>query len=385
MRRTLTAPGNRVTGEVDAGLTRLVQRLSSRSGLHHVSLAVSSADGQQHWAGGSGPEGAAEPEVRPEAPFFIASITKRFIITLVLQAHERGELDLDAPICTYLPAEVTAGLHVRRGVDRTPQITVRHLASHTSGLPDFFERRRGGPSLYRQLRAGQDMSWTFEDVLDITREQQRPHFDPQDLTAATQRARYSDTGFQLLIRILESVTSSTFPDLLTERITGPLDLTHTWHPAAPAHRAGGAEPAEPDLPAPLPLYIRRRRVTVDKVIASCNDLFSTTGDLLAFERALLAGEPFADPNTRHLLTERRNRLRNAPVLRYGLGTMFFKVNRLMSPLPKPVTLVGHSGSTGTWLFTCPELDLHLAGTVDQTEARGLPFRIMATCLRIWGS
>lgn len=374
-RRTFTAPSNRVTSEIDAGLTNLVQRLSSRPGLHHVSLAVSSADGQHHWAGGSGPEGATEPEVRPEAPFFIASITKRFIITLVLQAHERGELDLDAPISTYLPASVTAGLHVRRGVDRTAQITVRHLASHTSGLPDFLERRRGGPSLYRQVRAGHDLSWTFEDVLRITREQQRPHFNPQDLTARTQRARYSDTGFQLLIRILESVTSTRFPDLLTERITGPLGLTRTWHPAA--------KPAEPDLPAPLPLYVRRRHVALDKVFVSSDDLFSTTGDLLAFDRALLAGKPFADANTPHLLTERRNRLGNAPVLRYGLGTMIFKVNRLMSPLPKPVTLVGHSGSTGTWLFTCPELDLHLAGTVDQTVAQGLPFRIMASCLRIW--
>ncbi|GGM47528.1 serine hydrolase [Micromonospora sonchi] len=373
--RTFATPGNRVTDEVNAGLSKLVQSLSAKPGLHHVSLALSSADGQRHWAGGSGPEGTDEPEVRPEAPFFIASITKRFIITLVLQAHERGELDLDAPISTYLPASVTTGLHVRRGLDRTPQITVRHLASHTSGLPDFFERRRGAASLYRQLRAGHDTSWTFEDVLTITREQQRPHFAPQDLTAATQRARYSDTGFQLLIRILENATSSTFPELLTGRITGPLGLTHTWHPAA--------EPAEPDLPAPLPLHARRRRVDVGRVIASTNDLFSTTDDLLAFERALVAGQPFEDPNTRHLLTERRNRLRNAPVLSYGLGTMFFKVNRLMSPLRGPVTLVGHSGSTGTWLFTCPELDLHLTGTVDQTEARSLPFRIMAACLRIW--
>ncbi|MGC5031076.1 serine hydrolase domain-containing protein [Micromonospora sp. DT229] len=352
-----------------------MQKLSAKRGLHHVSLAVSSTDGQRHWAGGSGPIGSTEPEVRPEAPFFIASITKRFIITLVLQAHERGELDLDAPISTYLPASVTTGLHVRRGVDRTPQITVRHLASHTSGLPDFFEKRRGAPSLYRQLRAGQDISWTFDDVLGITRDQQRPHFDPQDLSAPRQRARYSDTGFQLLIRILESVTGRAFPDLLADRITGPLGLTGTWHPAA--------APADPALPAPLPLHVRRRRVDLAKVIASADDLFSTTGDLLAFERALVAGEPFADPTTRHLLTERRNRLRNAPVLHYGLGTMFFTVNRLMSPLPRPVTLVGHSGSTGTWLFTCPELDLHLAGTVDQTEARSLPFRIMAACLRIW--
>lgn len=374
-RRTFTAPGNRVAGAVDARMTSFVQRLGARPGLHHVSLAMTSADGRYHWAGGSGPAGAGEPEVRPEAPFFIASVTKRFIITLVLQAHERDELDLATPITGYLPSSITTGLHLSDGVDRTPSITVRHLASHTSGLPDFFERRRGGPSLYRQLRAGHDTSWSFDDTITITREQQRPHFVPQDLTAERQRARYSDTGFQLLIRILETVTSRRFPDLLAERITGPLSLTHTWHPAG--------RPAEPPPATPLPLYAGRRRVDVDGVIRSSNDLYSTTDDLLTFERALVAGEPFRDPATRHLLTERRNRLRNAPVLRYGLGTMTFSVNRLMSPQRRPVTLVGHSGSTGTWLFTCPELGLHLAGTVDQTQAQGLPFRIMAKCLRSW--
>ncbi|WP_327151010.1 serine hydrolase domain-containing protein [Nocardia sp. NBC_01329] len=331
--------------------------------------------GLSRWAGSAGPDGAGETEIRPDTPFFIASITKRFIVTLILQAHERNEVDLDAPITTYLPTSVTAGLHVRDGVDRTPAITVRHLAGHTSGLPDYFEKRRGGPSLYRQLRAGHDMSWTFEDAIAITRELQRPHFEPQNLTAGTQRARYSDTGFLLLIRILETVTSRRFSDLLAERIILPLGLSRTWHPSA--------VPAEPSPPAPLPLHRRRRRVVVDGVIAASNDLFSTTRDLLAFERALVNGDLFGDANTRHLLTARRNRLRNAPGLRYGLGTMIFGVGRLNLPRRGPVSLVGHSGSTGTWLFTCPELGLHLAGTVDQTQARVLPFRIMTRCLQIW--
>lgn len=382
--RTATALDNQVSREIDAELTDLVRRAGSRPGLHHLSLAVTNLEGSSRWAGsagpGAGPEGDAGgeeggAEVRPEAPFFIASITKRFLVALLLQAHERGELDLDAPLTAHLPGSVTAGLHVHDGADRTPEITLRHLASHTSGLPDFFERRRGGRSLFRQLRAGQDVTWGFQDVLDITRDQQSPHFAPQDLGAPTQRARYSDTGFQLLLRTLEQVTSSTFPELLAERITVPLGLTRTWHP--------GAEPADPGVAAPLPLHAGRRPVDVGGVLISSNDLFSTTGDLLAFERALAAGELFRTAETRNLLTERRNRLRNAPVLRYGLGTMIFRVNRLMSPLRGPVTLVGHSGSTGTWLFTCPELEVRLVGTVDQTQAQQLPFRIMARCLRIW--
>jgi hypothetical protein len=57
------------------------------------------------------------------------------------------------------------------------------------------------------------------------------------------------------------------------------------------------------------------------MIESSNDLFCTTGDLITFQRALLAGELFSDARSVELLTERRNRLRTIPILQYGLGTM----------------------------------------------------------------
>jgi D-alanyl-D-alanine carboxypeptidase len=368
---TTHAHDNHVPADVDARLTGLLEKLVTQRGVHHASFAVMSGDGKQRWSAAA----ANDHPLRPDTPFFIASITKRFIITLVLQAHERGELELAAPINSYLPAEMITGLHVLGGIDRTSAITVRHLASHTSGLPDHFEKRRGGPSLYERLAAGEDLAWTFEDTMRTTREQQRPHFEPQDLTAARQKARYSDTGFQLLIRIVETVTNRSFADLLAERILGPLGLTHTW---LPGHRL-----PDPATAAPSPLYAKQRRVNLTSMIESSNDLFSTTGDLLAFQRALLAGELFSDARSLELITERRNRLRNVPILRYGLGTMFFKVGRLMSTGRRPVTLVGHSGATGTWLFHCPEFDLHLVGTVDQTKGQAIPFRFMARCLGVW--
>lgn len=377
---TTRAPDNRVDADTDARLTRLLEGLVAGRGIHHANLALVGGDGERRWSAASGPadpgDGSGDPgdrAPRPDTPFFVASVTKRFIVTLVLQAHERGEIHLDAPLLSCLPE--AAGLHVLRGADRTSAITLRHLASHTSGLPDQFARRRGGPSLYDHLAAGRDVGWTFEDTLRTARERQRPHFAPQDLSAARQGARYSDTGFQLLVRVLETATGLGFADLLTARVLTPLGLAHTW---LPGHR-----PADPATPAPSPLHARRRRVELPALIASSNDLYSTTADLLAFQRALLDGALLRDPRTLEALTERRNRLRDIPVLRYGLGTMFFGVNRLMTAGHGPLTLVGHSGATGTWLFHCPELDVHLAGTVDQTRGQAVPFRVMARCLAAW--
>ncbi|MFO7962061.1 MAG: hypothetical protein R6U94_14065 [Nitriliruptoraceae bacterium] len=94
---------------------------------------------------------------------------------------------------------------------------------------------------------------------------------------------------------------------------------------------------------------------------------------------------FERPDTVELFTERSNLLRNMIPNRYGLGTWIFSVNRLIAPGRRPATLVGHAGVTGTWLFHCPELDLHLAGSIDQatTRARSAPFRLMARILRAW--
>ncbi|WP_030104946.1 serine hydrolase domain-containing protein [Actinoalloteichus caeruleus] len=371
---TRSAPDNSVTAEVAARLTRLVRTLVARRRVHHVSAAVESGDGKLRWSGACAPA-SDEPVPRRDSPFFAASITKRFVIALVLQAHERGELELSAPITSYLPVETTAGLHVFRGTERTPEITVRHLASHTSGLPDHFGKRRSGPGLAEHLRAGRDQAWTFEDMLRVVREQQRPRFAPQDLSAPRQKARYSDTGFQLLIRILEAVTGRPFADLLADRITTPLRLTRTWLPGHPR--------LDTHTGPPLPLHSGRRRVEVPSLIESSNDLISTNRDLLTFQRALLAGEVLDHARSVDLLTERRNRLRDIPVLRYGLGTMVYTVGRLMTAGRPPLTLVGHSGATGTWLFHCPELDLHLAGTVDQVSGQALPFQLMARMLHAW--
>ncbi len=375
---TLTVRAEGVSSDVDERLQAVLERLVARRRFHHANLAIVDGDGHRRWEAAAGPADAVDTRgtpLTPDTPFFVASITKRFLITLVLQAHERGELHLDDPLSAHLPGQVTDGLHVLHGVDHGADITLRHLASHTAGLPDYCEKPREGRSLFAELRAGEDRSWTFDDVMRMSKEQHRPHFAPQDLSSPRQRARYSDTGYQLLIRVLELATGSDLATLLDERIIHPLGLAHTWLP-------GRSSPSL-STPPPSRLHDRRRPLEVPRMMISSNDLMSTTGDLLRFQQALLGGELFARAGTVALLTERENRLRNAPVLRYGLGTMTFRVNALGAPGRRPVRLVGHSGSTGTWLFHCPQLDVHLVGSVDQAAAQALPFRLMPHLLRAW--
>ena len=354
-------------------LQALVDRTVSRRGIGHAVAGLEQRDGQR-WIVAAGDARPGEP-MRPDTPFFIASVTKRFIATLALQACERGELALDDLIVSHLPAELIGGLHVRKGVDHTPAITVHHLLTHTSGLPDYWDKPKAGPSLYQQLVRGEDQSWGLADVVQMARDDHRPHFAPQDLAAPRQRARYSDTGFQLLIAILEAATARSFAELLHDRIFDPVGMRHSWLPGRSDPIAEAAEPAL--------IHVGRRPLELPQLVVSCNDLVSTAGDLLRFQRALVGGELFDERATVAMLTERANLLRNMPPNRYGVGTWIFPVNRLIAPGRRPTTLVGHAGATGTWLFTASQLDVHLVGSVDQAKGQRMPFRLMAQILRAW--
>lgn len=73
----------------------------------------------------------------PDSIFLVASVTKPVVATAVLQLVQRGELDLDATVSSLIPAfsSSTAGSDDPLAAARAT-VTVRHLLTHTSGLPD---------------------------------------------------------------------------------------------------------------------------------------------------------------------------------------------------------------------------------------------------------
>ncbi|MGI8946879.1 MAG: serine hydrolase domain-containing protein [Ornithinimicrobium sp.] len=102
-------------------------------------------------------------------------------------------------------------------------MTVRHLLAHTSGLADYFEGERADGGTTADLAFEHDLSWTLDDVLEITRGM-RPAFAPDK----PGKARYSDTNYQLLGAIVEGLTGLSFASAVAERIAAPLGLTQTY-------------------------------------------------------------------------------------------------------------------------------------------------------------
>lgn len=369
---------------VNQRLRATLHRLVTRRDVQHAILAVQSGDGLFRWVGAAGEADANGSPMRRDIPFHIASIDKLYTAAVIMQLYERRRVDLNASIASYLPQSLIGGLHRIGGVDYTNHITVRNLLGHTSGLADCYEDRpRGGRSLMERLFQEGDMEWNIEDLMRRVRDELSPHFHPQACDSARQRVRYSDTNYQLLIAIIEAVTEEPIHQVYEDMLFHPLELRHTWLFGLSAPPDATATPATiwfEDRPMDLPLALR-----------SFPSIYSTVDDQLKFLLALVRGKLFNDTATLALMRERWHRFglpRDAATLRapswpieYGLGIMRFRLPRLFTGMRQMPAVIGHTGSTGTWLFYCEELDLLLAGTVDQATGGAIPYRVVPELLR----
>jgi len=299
-------------------------------------------------AGISNPETGAP--MRPETPYFIASVTKMFTAAVVMQLHHGKQIDLDAPLGRYLPMSLTQGIHVLEGVDYSDQIRVRDLISQTSGLPDYeTEHLKGSRSVLDELIAGNDRPVSTEEAIQIVRTLS-PHFPPGSDT----RAYYSNANFRLLGAIIETVTGSSMATCFQQRICAPLGLTRTY-----LFEAAKNPPDEP----PATLYVKNTPANVGKYLSSNTSdggLVSTASEGIIFLRAFFDGQLFDKALLQRMCTWKRLFF----PLRYGYGLMCFQLPRFVWPSRLP-ELMGHSGTTGSFAFTCPSRSLYLAGTVNQ--------------------
>lgn len=371
----------------------LLHDLVTRQTIHHAVLAVSSGDGRLQWSGASGEARPDGTPMQPDTPYFIASVDKLFTATIVFKLCERGHVGLNEPISTYLPRTLIEGTHRLDGVDYTDTITVRHLLGHTSGLADWLEDRpKGDRSMLERVTEEGDRSLPIEDLLDIVR-RLTPHFRPQPCEAMNPKVRYSDTNFMLLAALIEAVTARPLHQVHEEMLFRPLNLRHTWV-------AGHSSPLEPAL-EPATVWAGKEPLEIPRLMQSIWGIFSTAEDGSRFLRALVRGDLFDDRATLAKMQERWNRfgfpldraalrLPSWPI-EYGLGIMRFHdpVLRLVGHLPRAIApiypapaVIGHTGSTGSWSFHCPRLNLFLSGTVDQAAAGAVPFRLVPKVLRI---
>jgi D-alanyl-D-alanine carboxypeptidase len=101
-------------------------------------------------------------------------------------------------------------------------------------------------------------------------------------------------------------------------------------------------------------------------------IVSTAEESVLFLQALKEGR-IVHKDTLELMHDWHS-LRNLP-LQYGYGTMYLEFSFIgLGPNAPPIW--GHSGSPGSFLYYSEELDLYMAGTINQTQSRVAPFILM---------
>lgn len=371
-----SSPGDDAAGRV---LEKYLKRLVARRNVKQAVLAVETLDGSSRWLGAEGVARSDGTPMKPDLPFWIASVTKLFIAAATFKLQELGQLSIGDSIAAYLPENLIRGLHRVGPVDYSEKITVRNLLEHSSGLPDYLEvSRKNGRNLFRELLEEGDRRVSLEDIIDIIKEVNSPLFPPQPAEARRKKVRYSDTNYQLLIAIIERVSRQPLQQVFEDIIFKPLGLKQTFLPGTDKAR---------NFPEVASVWYRNKELHIPEAMASLKDLYSTAGDLLVFMRALVQGKLFSNPTNFDLRAQTWNRFgfSLSPVgpgwpIEYGLGLMRFRLPRLMTPFRPVPEIIGHTGVCGSWLFYCPGLELLLAGTVSQLTAGPVPFRFIPRLL-----
>jgi|SRR5690625_94041 len=325
------------------------KRFTKNKLIHEAILSVENTTGDFSYSNEYG-------EKNLNTPFVIASVTKLFTTTCIFILKEQGKLSLDDRLTKYFPEDTLNKLHVYKGKEYSQNLTITNLLLQTSGLPDDFEE--GSHPTKKQL-IEQDIHYTFDDVLLMTK-QQKPHFAP----GMRKRAHYASINFDLLGKIIESVSRLPLEDAYKQFIFDPLELKNTYLPVS-----------DKDF---IPnIYYKDQVLYRPKAIQSSRasgGAISTASELMVFIKAFFGGKLFNKTIFRELEVNNRLQFGMFPI-HYGAGFMRVPLGGIINLFMGKGELIGHSGSSGSFAFYFPRKDLFLVGDVNQVANPGLPVRL----------
>ncbi len=182
--------------------------LTALYGLDSVQYALIE-DGEITVSGGVGYNNKVKKEqVNTSTMYGIASISKIFTTTAIMQLVEEGKVDLNAPVTTYIKEFQMAD-------ERYKDITVKMLLNHSSGIQ--------GGSLNNALLFNDTTTINHDTLLDVLKEQ-RLKANPGEYSV------YCNDGFSLAEIIVERVSGQTFSEYIAEYVTKPLEMETTKTP-----------------------------------------------------------------------------------------------------------------------------------------------------------
>lgn len=273
------------TAQIDAWLRETVENSQYPS----LSVAIV-RDGKTVYHGVFGFEDTwADRPATTNTAYHVASVSKVFTASLAALLHDRGVVDLDQPVVNYLPKGVS--------ISDTPEvgarITLRQLASHTSGLPRRVPGKVQSVEGYYQLEPQR----LYDHLARVKLEY-----------APGMGEGYSNLGFGLLGQTLELAAKKPLNQLLQELLCEPLNLERTAYHVDKNLPVATGYSTPPRLPEG---YSYRER------LAGSGGLVTSTGDLAKFLAAQMKPGVFSASMLEQLHTA--TKLKDGSTATRGLG------------------------------------------------------------------
>lgn len=297
----------------------------------------------------------------PTTKFRLGSITKQFTAASILLLEERGKLTLDDPIRKHVPDAPAAW-------DR---ITLFHLLTHSSGIPNFTNLPAYGSMKLQNTPVAKTIATLYDRPLDFT---------------PGERMSYSNSGYLVLGYVIERLTGGSYEKFVTDSIFTPLGMRDSGYDSNTAiipRRAAGYAPS-----ASGPVNAAFIHMSIPHAAGA---LYSTIEDLLRWEQGLFGGKvisaasltrmttPFKDGYAFGLIVQTAN---GRKVMQHGGGIEGFNTYLGYYPETKTtVAVLGNINGEAPTQIAAKLAELAHGGTVQLTSERkeiSLPVERLST-------
>lgn len=210
-----------------------------------------------------------------QTKFRIASLTKLFTAVLIMQLKQAGKLDLQAPVTRYLP-----GYRSQAG----NRITIHHLLTHTSGIPDYTSK----PDFFSALSKRNYSPIEFVNSFCSG----EPEFEPGT------KFSYCNSGYYILGAVIEAITGNPYAEVLKSRVLDVAGMRNSGMDDPSLIVPGRASGYHYDYGK----YSNADFINTGAVIYAAGGMYSTVEDMLLWNNALSGDQLLSKANRDTLFT-----------------------------------------------------------------------------------
>jgi len=354
---------NIVIGQTDSISEIITNRINhfSENPVHNILLYIENEPNGFIYNEGYGKETKDGNTVSRHSSFKIASSTKLFVSTIILQLQEEGKLNLNDKIFSYLKDIQYLNLiniHILNDIKYAKTITIEQLLSHRSGLADIFTDRE--EAFFEMIFQNPNKTYSPKSIIELYYQYNlnlEPHFKPDE------GWHYSDINYLLLGLIIEQIDHTKLSQSIRNRILEPLEMKHTFFEYYEDSKTESNQ---------INQYLGQ--INFSNINTSFDwaggGFVSTNSDLAIFIKGLFKGKLINQKSLAKMIEVKFTKTNES---RYGLGVYEFNLNGNI--------YYGHFGFYNTFIGYCPKTKTTLSYCISQVNTDFNSYKFIASLMK----